>query len=71
MPAAAPTVFAYPKQGQDAEQVAKDKRECASVATTQTGYDPAQPGAPGAAGRADAYGVALAACLGGRGYSVK
>lgn len=68
---AAPTVFAYPTQGQGADQVAKDKRECAAVAATQTGYDPAQPAAPGNAARADAYGTALAACLGGRGYSVK
>lgn len=34
-------VFIYPKKGQSAEQQAKDKGECSTWASSQTGYDPA------------------------------
>ena len=67
--------FAYPQQGQSAEQLAKDRYECHRWAADQTGFDPTQAsgGVPPAeaAGRAGAYRRAQAACLSGRGYSVK
>jgi hypothetical protein len=64
-------LIAYPKTGQSTEQQAKDKYECHHWATTQTGFDPTL-GATGAAPdkRTD-YMRAQAACLEGRGYSVK
>ncbi len=51
---AASDLIAYPKDGQSAEQLGKDKFECHRWAVGQTGFDPTQ-----------------AACLEGRGYSVK
>jgi hypothetical protein len=65
-------LIAYPKSGQSAEQQAKDKYECHHWAATQTGFDPTQgaAAAPSAAKRGD-YMRAQAACLDGRGYSVK
>jgi hypothetical protein len=65
-------LIAYPKNGQSAEQQAKDKYECHHWATTQSGFDPTQ-GATATASplkRTD-YMRAQAACLDGRGYSVK
>jgi uncharacterized protein DUF4136 len=53
-------VFMYPKNGQNAQQQAKDQRECADWATQQ---------AHGATTSED-YRRATAACLDGRGYSV-
>jgi len=68
----APTVFAYPKQGQSKEQQAKDRSECNAAAASQSGFDPAQPVAtPDAASRRATYEGALESCLGARGYSVK
>ncbi len=67
--------FAYPTQGQSPEQLAKDRYECHRWAADQTGFDPtlASGGVPpgDARGRAGAYRRAEAACLSGRGYSVK
>jgi len=44
-----PTAYAYPKQGQTAEQVTRDQSECQAWAKTQTGYDPTADTAKGAA----------------------
>jgi hypothetical protein len=65
-------LIAYPKNGQSTEQQAKDKYECHHWATTQSGFDPTQ-GATAAAtsGKRADYMRAQAACLDGRGYSVK
>lgn len=63
-------VIAYPKNGQTADQQANDKYQCHSWAVTQSGFDPAQ-GVAASAGKRDQYMRAQAACLDGRGYSVK
>ena len=65
-------LIAYPKNGQSADQQAKDKYECHHWAVTQSGFDPTQgaPATPSASKRTD-YMRAQAACLDGRGYSVK
>jgi len=68
-------VFMYPKNGQSAEQQAKDRYECHRWASGETGYDPTASGGgvppeQSAAKRAD-YHRAMSACLEGRGYSVK
>lgn len=64
--------IAYPKNGQSAEQQAKDKYECHSWAVNQTGFDPTAGSSAkaGPNGRAE-YLRAQAACLDGRGYSVR
>jgi hypothetical protein len=64
-------LIAYPKNGQSQEQQGKDKFECYRWAATQTGFDPTQAaGGSGAGNRSDYY-RAQAACLEGRGYSVR
>jgi hypothetical protein len=67
-----PELIAYPKNGQTPEQQATDKYECHRWAAGQAGFDPTQaagtPVPPN--GRSD-YQRAQAACLEGRGYSVK
>jgi hypothetical protein len=71
-PATAGDVYLYPKNGQTDEQQGTDRYECHRWASSQTGFDPtsnAGSSAPGSA-RAD-YRRAMAACLEGRGYSVK
>jgi hypothetical protein len=74
-PGAAGALIAYPKNGQSAAQQGRDKFECHKWAAGQTGFDPTMPGggsAPGAgATRGSDYRRAQAACLEGRGYSVK
>jgi hypothetical protein len=57
----------YPKNGQSEEQQGKDAFECHRWAVGQTGFDPTQ----GAPGNRSAYLRAQAACLEGRGYTVK
>jgi hypothetical protein len=58
-------LFAYPKNGQSQEQQARDRQECRDWAATQTGSSaPAQGGL-------ETNLRAQAACLEGRGYSVK
>ena len=60
-------LFIYPRQGQNADQQNRDRSECNSWATSQTGRDPANNG-----GQMDPdYQRALGACLDGRGYTVK
>ena len=63
-------LIAYPKTGQNQEQQGKDKFECHRWAVAQTGFDPTQPAGTGSGRRSD-YFRAQAACLEGRGYSVK
>jgi hypothetical protein len=68
-------LFIYPKNGQSEEQQSKDKYECHSWASSQSGFDPTQPLGgvaedQAAAKRAD-YQRAQQACLEARGYSVK
>jgi hypothetical protein len=79
-PPASTNLFAYPKNGQTADQQSKDTFECHKWAAGQSGFDPTAagsvaaptPGANAAApgGRED-YLRAQAACLEGRGYSVQ
>ena len=64
-------LIAYPKNGQSQEQQGKDKYECYRWAADQTGFDPTQPGGGSAPDRRSDYVRAQAACLEGRGYSVK
>lgn len=73
-------LFAYPKNGQSAEQQARDRQECRNWAASQTGSGTMRTGAaPGAASPSAAAAApnsegilrAQAACLEGRGYSVK
>ena len=64
-------LIAYPKNGQSQDQLGKDKFECHRWAVTQTGFDPTQAGGGSAPGRRSDYSRAQAACLEGRGYSVK
>ena len=62
-------LIVYPKNGQNADQTAKDKFECHQWAASQTGYDPTQGTSTNPSKRTD-YMRAQAACLTGRGYSV-
>lgn len=64
-------LIAYPKNGQSEEQLGKDKFECHRWAAAQTGFDPTQATGANVAGRRSDYVRAQAACLEGRGYSVK
>ncbi len=69
------TLFAYPKDGQSAEQQASDRYDCHKWALEQTGYDPTQsgggvPSEEAGQRRAD-YQRAMTSCLEGRGYSVR
>jgi hypothetical protein len=64
-------LIAYPKTGQSQEQQGKDKFECHRWAVGQTGFDPTQVSDANVAGRRPDYLRAQAACLEGRGYSVK
>jgi hypothetical protein len=68
-------VFVYPKNGQSEAQQSTDRYECHAWAVQKSGFDPTKPGGGVAQGdietrRAD-YRRAEAACLDGRGYSVK
>jgi hypothetical protein len=69
---ASTSLIAYPKNGQSAEQQAKDTSECQQWAAGQT-EDAASPGAESttADDSYDDYLRAQAACLEGRGYSVQ
>jgi hypothetical protein len=74
-PAASSQLFIYPRNGQSAEQQAKDKYECHAWAASQTGFDPTASGGnvpPDQFGaKNDDYNRAMGACLQGRGYSVQ
>ena len=62
-------MFVYPQNGQSMEQRDRDRYECHLWAADQTGYDPSVPGAGNL--MAPDYHRAMAACLEGRGYTVK
>jgi hypothetical protein len=64
-------LIAYPKNGQSEDQLGKDKFECHRWAAAQTGFDPTQVGGGSAPAKRSDYFRAQAACLEGRGYSVK
>jgi hypothetical protein len=87
-PVATDDLFAYPTNGQDTEQQARDRYECHRWATQQSGFDPTltssvpDEGSTPPSGAVVAAAVATpvkrqnylraqAACLQGRGYSVK
>jgi hypothetical protein len=68
-------VFVYPKDGQSEDQQAADRDECHQWAVARTGFDPTRPAGNVAqtdmtSKQAD-YRRAEAACLDGRGYSVR
>ncbi|HTX25227.1 MAG TPA: DUF6515 family protein [Steroidobacteraceae bacterium] len=68
-------LFIYPRNGQTPDQQSRDQYECHTWASSQTGFDPTAPNGgvpPGQtpSARAD-YDRAMAACLEGRGYTVK
>jgi hypothetical protein len=68
-------LFIYPKNGQSAEQQARDRYECYRSAVLATGFDPTVTGGgvppdTTASKRSD-YLRAEGACLDARGYSVK
>jgi hypothetical protein len=70
-----PNLITYPKNGQSEAQQATDKSECRTWAAAQSGFDPTQTATQEAttgptSKRAD-YMRAQAACLDGRGYSVR
>lgn len=73
-PAAPDRTFVYPRQGQSAQQQAGDEYECHRWAVTQSSFDPtgAATGQStlSTSGRSD-YQRARAACLDGRGYTVR
>ena len=73
--AASTKLFVYPKNGQPPEQQSKDEYECQKWAMGQSGFDPtvAGGGVPSDARpeKSNAYFRSDAACLGGRGYTVK
>ena len=68
-------MYIYPQNGQSAEQQASDKYECHKWASSQTGFDPTQPGGAVPPDQLDArradYRRAMIACLEGRGYSAR
>jgi len=74
-PAVSQELYVYPKEGQNAEQTAKDRYECYRWAVDQAGFDPTQPGGNVSEGQHEGklgdYRRAVTACLEGRGYSVK
>lgn len=67
--ATASDMFAYPKQGQSAEQQSKDDFDCYRWAQQRTGYDPRRPATSsgqtsGATGRGILRGALLGAAIG-------
>ncbi|MBI3369796.1 MAG: hypothetical protein HY021_15490 [Burkholderiales bacterium] len=72
-PVASERVFVYPRNGQSANQQAGDEYDCHRWAVTQSGFDPvagATSTATDASKKGD-YARAQAACLDGRGYTVR
>ncbi len=74
-PPPADQLFIYPRHGQNEKQQADDRYQCHVWAVDQTGFDPTRPQTGSSTEQrndkhAD-YQRALAACLDGRGYTVK
>ena len=67
-----PKVFLYPKNGQSAEQQARDRYDCYRFAVAQSGFDPmrttAAASTPTAEQQSD-FDRAQGACFEGHGYS--
>lgn len=63
---------AYPRNGQTADQQARDQYDCYRFGVTETGFDPMSGTVPvaGKPGQAE-FDRARAACFEGRGYSLK
>jgi hypothetical protein len=65
------TVYAYPQQGQSPQQMDRDRYECSTWATQQTGFNPSAPNVPPhervqvVTGAAPGSGVAVGAVTGG------
>jgi hypothetical protein len=70
-PAPNVTVYAYPQQGQSADQLDRDRYECSNWATQQTGFNPSAPNMPPhervevVSGTPPGAGVAVGAVTGG------
>jgi hypothetical protein len=68
-------VYVYPREGQSEEQQNRDRFECHRWAVDQAGFDPSAAGGgverDQRADKRDDYSRALAACLDGRGYTVR
>lgn len=62
-------LFAYPRNGQSEELQRKDRDDCQGWAAAQTGFDLSSP--EGSVEKRNEYLRAQAACLEGRGYSVR
>lgn len=63
-------VVAYPAKDQDADQQARDRYECHAWAVNESGFDPSL-GRAGSDAERSRYDRAMAACLEGRGYTVR
>jgi hypothetical protein len=65
------TVYAYPQQGQSPQQMDRDRYECSTWATQQTGFNPSDPNVPPhervqvVTGPPPGSGVAVGAITGG------
>ncbi|HTY93509.1 MAG TPA: glycine zipper 2TM domain-containing protein [Steroidobacteraceae bacterium] len=64
------TVYAYPQQGQSAQQLDRDRYECSTWATQQSGFNPSAPNVPPhervrVAGPPPGSGAAVGAVTGG------
>ena len=65
------TVYAYPQQGQSPQQMDRDRYECSTWATQQTGFNPSAPNVPPhervqvVTGTPPGAGVAVGAVTGG------
>lgn len=70
-PPPAEELFIYPRLGQSEKQQADDRYACHRWAVEQTGFDPTQPPESRTRGTRADYQRAMAACLDGRGYTVK
>lgn len=67
-----PKVFLYPRNGQSADQQARDRYDCYRFAVGQSGFDPLHPSGspPGGAGEQQSdFERAQSACFEARGYS--
>jgi hypothetical protein len=74
-PPTSDSLFIYPKNGQGAEQQARDRYECHRWAAEQTAFDPTRPGGgvppEAATAKRTDYMRAQQACLEARGYTVR
>ena len=64
-------LFVYPRKGQSQQQQSDDRYACHEWAVNQTNYDPTKPPVSVSEIQRDNYRRAMAACLDGRGYTVK